>query len=330
MGTLRVLVSGASGFIGRWSVASLVAAGHDVHAVAHASGRPIPEQLRGAAIHHTDLLKPDAIDRLLGEVKPSHLLHFAWIATPGVYWTSPENARWLAASQHLLPCFRDNGGERVVMAGTCAEYDWSRAGVCDERGSPLADSAGVTGAPGAVAGAGAGGAGGAGITPYASSKLAMYRSLTEFGDAHGLSTAWGRVFFLYGPGEHPDRLVASIILHLLSGREALATHGRQVRDFMHVADVGRAFAALLMSHVTGPVNIGSGTRVTIAELLGEIAGQIGRPDLLRLGARTAATSEPLLLVPDVTRLREEVAWRPEFSVPEGVADAIQWWRATQS
>jgi nucleoside-diphosphate-sugar epimerase len=91
--------------------------------------------------------------------------------------------------------------------------------------------------------------------------------------------------------------------------------------------VGRAFAALLLSDVTGPVNIGSGTRVTIADLLGKIAGQLGRPELLRLGARPAAPSEPLLLVPDVTRLHEEVGWRPEFALAQGVADTIQWWRA---
>jgi nucleoside-diphosphate-sugar epimerase len=312
MATPRVLVSGASGFIGRWSVPSLIAAGYEVHAVAHSAGRRIPDQLRGALIHYADLLSHGAIDRLVGEVKPSHMLHFAWIATPGLYWNSPDNARWLAASQHLLRCFRDNGGVRAVMAGTCAEYDWSRVGVCEERRSPLAD--------GAADGAGAK------ITPYASNKLAMYRSLTEFGDAHGFSTAWGRVFFQYGPDEHPDRLVASVILGLLAGREALATHGRQVRDFMHVADVGRAFAALLMSEITGPVNIGSGTRLRIAELLGEIAGQIGRGDLLRLGARPASPSEPLLLVPDLTRLCDEVGWRPQFSLAEGVADTIRWWR----
>jgi nucleoside-diphosphate-sugar epimerase len=312
MGTQRVLVSGASGFIGRWSVPPLIAAGHEVHVVMHSMGRGIPDQLRGATVHSADLLDHAAIDRLMGEVKPSRVLHFAWIATPGVYWTSPDNARWLAASQHLLRRFRDNGGARAVMAGTCAEYDWARVGVCDERASPLADAALADGAA---------------LTAYAASKLAMYRSLTAFGDAHGVATAWGRVFFQYGPDEHPDRLVASVIRHLLAGREALVTHGRQVRDFLHVADVGRAFAALLLSDVTGPVNIGSGTRVTIADLLGKIAGQLGRPELLRLGARPAAPSEPLLLVPDVTRLHEEVGWRPEFALAQGVADTIQWWRA---
>ncbi len=64
------------------------------------------------------------------EVQPTHLLHFAWIATPGVYWDSAENFRWVSAGERLLRSFRAHGGRRVVMAGSCAEYDWARVGVC--------------------------------------------------------------------------------------------------------------------------------------------------------------------------------------------------------
>ncbi len=72
------------------------------------------------------------MDALLARVAPSHLLHFAWIATPGMYWHSAENFRWLGASQHLLRRFRARGGMRAVMAGSCVEYDWSKVGVCIE------------------------------------------------------------------------------------------------------------------------------------------------------------------------------------------------------
>jgi nucleoside-diphosphate-sugar epimerase len=309
MARKRVLVTGAAGFIGRWSVPPLIAAGYEVHAVlTRAGGREVPAQLRGAEMHCADLLNAQAVASLMRAVEPTHLLHFAWIATPGVYWTSPENRRWLAASQEILECFHVHGGIRAVMAGSCAEYDWSRAGVCDERTSPLVD------------------AGGAPATLYAECKLALQKALERFGGAHDVSTAWGRIFFQYGPDEHPDRLVASVIANLLSGREALCSHGRQVRSFLHVADVGSAFAALLDSPVEGPVNIGSADRMTIAELVGEIALQVGRPELVRLGARTAPPSEPPLLVPDIERLRTEVGWRPRFNLHDGIADTIAWWR----
>jgi nucleoside-diphosphate-sugar epimerase len=309
MSSKRVLVSGAGGFIGRWSVPALIEAGYEVHAVAgHTLSRPLPPQLRGAAIHRVDLFDAGAVDGLMARVAPSHLLHFAWIATPGVYWSSPDNGRWLGASVNLMQRFASGGGVRVVMAGSAAEYDWTRVGVCHEMTSPLANA----GVPG--------------VTAYARAKLEMQFALQRFAADHALSAAWGRIFFQFGPDEHPDRLVASVIRSLLAGREAPCSHGRQVRSFLHVADVGAAFAALLDSPVEGAVNVGSGDGLSIAELVSEVGAQIGRPELVRLGARGAPPDEPPLLVPDVTRLRSEVGWQPRFGLRDGIADTIAWWR----
>jgi nucleoside-diphosphate-sugar epimerase len=311
----RVLVTGAGGFIGRQSIEPLRAAGYEVHAVFSNKSIPVGEIVGVAAgaatsmrAHRADLLEPQAIDSLIDAIHPTHLLHFAWIATPGLYWNSAENYRWLETSRHLLRSFHGGGGIRAVMAGSCAEYDWSRVGICDERSSPLAGSSGTA------------------VSPYAECKLAMQRSLEEFGRAQGLSTAWGRMFFQFGPAEHPRRLVASVIIDLLSGREALCSHGRQIRSFLHAADVGRAFAAVLDSSVEGPVNIGSSERISIAELLGRIARSIGRPELLKLGARRALPFEPDILLPDIGRLRREVGWTPRLTLDQGIADSIDWWR----
>jgi nucleoside-diphosphate-sugar epimerase len=305
----RVLVSGANGFIGRWSVPALLRSGYEVHAVVSGrSSRGVPEQLRGAKIHIADLLDAARVDALLSEVKATHLLHFAWIATPGMYWDSPDNFRWVSASERLLRTFRVHGGRRVMMAGSCAEYDWSRVGVCDEKDSPLANA---SAAP---------------PSPYAECKIALQKILADFGRQEHLSTAWGRIFFQFGPYEHPDRLVPSVIRNLLLNREAPSSHGNQIRSFLHAADVGEAFAAVLDSDLEGPVNIGSDERITLKDLLTRIAGQIGRADLLRLGARPAPPREPPLLVPEIRRLRDEAGWRPRFTLDQGLSDTVAWWR----
>ena len=305
----RVLVTGAGGFIGRWSVAPLLAKGYEVHAVLSANAhRHVPGELAGAAVHRADLLNHSELDALVNRIAPTHLLHFAWIATPGVYWHSPQNFRWLAASEHLLRRFRACGGVRAVMAGSCAEYDWSKVGVCDERLSPMAEEAATP------------------PSPYAQSKAALHKAMTEFAREENLSAAWGRIFFQFGPDEHPDRLVASVIRHLLMNQKALCTHGRQVRSFLHVADVGDAFASVLDSRLEGPVNIGSGERIALADLIDQIALELGRTDLVQLGARTAPADEPPLLVPEVRRLHDEVSWRPRFSLRGGITDTIAWWR----
>ncbi len=307
---MRVLVTGAGGFIGRSSIAPLRRLGFEVHAVFSGSTpeNSRPPALQGVAAHVADLLNESQVDALLARVAPSHLLHFAWIATPGIYWHSAENYRWLNASQHLLRGFRAHGGMRAVMAGSCVEYDWSQAGVCRETATPLADESGQ-------------------MTPYAATKIALQKALAQFSHEEHLSSAWGRIFFQFGPYEHPERLVPSVIRHLLMNKEALCTHGRQIRSFLHVADVGGAFAQLLAGDTQGPVNIGSDERITLADLIGRIAHEIGRPDLVRLGARSAPRDEPPLLVPDVRRLRDEVQWRPQLSLNEGIGDAIAWWRA---
>ena len=238
------------------------------------------------SVHRADLLDAREIDALAGAVRATHLLHFAWIATPGEYWRSAENYRWLAASTHLLKAFQRGGGVRAVMAGSCAEYDWSRASVCDERTTPLASGPTLSHA-----------------TPYAECKIAMSRTLEEFGRAHRLSTAWGRIFFQFGPGEDPRRLVSSVIVDLLCGREAACTLGTQVRSFLHVDDVGAAFAALLGAEVEGAVNVGSADPIAIADLLGRIASASVDP--------TSSSSAP---VPCRRRSR-----RCSFRIPRGCA-----------
>ena len=216
----------------------------------------------------------------------------------------------VSASEHLLRRFVSHGGSRVLMAGSCAEYDWSRVEVCDELLSPLADH------------------GTAPMSPYAACKIGLQKTLADVGRREHLSTAWGRIFFQFGPYEHPDRLVPFVICNLLQGRAAPCSHGRQVRSFLHVADVGAAFAAVLDSALEGPVNIGSDEPVALADLVERIGRQIGRQELVQLGARPAAAHEPPVLVPDVRRLRVEAEWRPRFTLNEALSDTVAWWRRT--
>jgi dTDP-L-rhamnose 4-epimerase len=134
--------------------------------------------------------------------------------------------------------------------------------------------------------------------------------------------AWGRIFFSFGPGEPEGRLVPSIARALLEGREAPMTHGRQLRDTLTVKDLGRAFAALTASDVTGAINLGSGQGVELRRLAELVAAEVGRPDLLRVGALEARPREPRELIADVTRLRDHVGWTPSDTLEEGVARTV--------
>ena len=294
-----VLITGATGFIGQHALAALRAGDHRVHAVGSEPGTEKDIQW-----HAVDLLDESQAKRLLREVRPTHLLHLAWIATPGQFWTSPENARWAAASEALISAFVRNGGRRVVVAGTCAEYDWNTTNTRFAEDAPLAPA-----------------------TPYGKAKLALFRHLERLAEATGVSWGWGRIFWLYGPGEDPQRLAPSIILPLLAGKPANTTDGRQQRDFSHVQDVAGALVTLLHGEVQGAVNVASGEAVAVRTVAEKLAVLCGRPELLRIGAIASPSGQPETIVASIGRLRDEVGWKNAFSLDAGLQSTVQWWRS---
>jgi nucleoside-diphosphate-sugar epimerase len=295
----RVLVTGAGGFVGRQTLNELTARHFEVHAVVRSA--PADGSLSAVQFHVCDLLDRRATRDLLREVQPTHLLHLAWYAKPGLFWTSLENLRWVAASLDLYLGFADVGGTRVVMAGTCAEYDWGYS-MLDERETPLAPR-----------------------TLYAQSKRVLHALLEEASRQTNVSLAWGRIFFVYGPHEPRGRLVSDVTSALLEGCEAQCSNGTQERDYMHVHDVGRAFVALVDSDISGPVNIASGDCVAVRSVISTLGSLTGGAALIRFGARPQP-DEPLRLAASVGILKDHLGFRPVFDLAGGLADTVRWWR----
>lgn len=296
----RVLITGASGFIGRACLDALAARDAEVHGVMRSSDRPAPPQVQ---VHRVDLLDSRQAEALVAKVRPTHLLHLAWVTAPGESWTSKLNVAWVAASLNLLQAFAESGGARVVMAGSCAEYDWSSGGVCLEKATPLTPA-----------------------SLYGTCKNALRSVLDSFAAHVKLSAAWARIFFLYGPHEHPKRLVPSVIRSILDRQPVACTAGTQQRDWLHVSDVGDALVALLFSDVQGAINIGSGRAVAVKDVVMRIADLLGRPDLPRLGDLPIRAGDPPLLTADVTRLQSELRWTLRFELDQGLRETIDWWR----
>jgi nucleoside-diphosphate-sugar epimerase len=294
-----VLVTGGTGFIGQHCLPLLVAKGYEVHAV---SSKPIHSSSLEVNWHQANLLEPTEVSRLLFEVKPSHLLHFAWFAIPGKYWTALENFQWVQGSLNLLQEFAKCGGQRVVMAGTCAEYNWDY-GYCSETVTPLNPQ-----------------------TLYGVCKNSLQSLLDAFGKQTGISTAWGRIFFAYGPHEYGDRLVPSVIRSLLQGKPARCSHGNQIRDFIAVQDVADAFVTLLESPVSGAINIASGHPVSLKDIIYQIAEILGGSSLIELGVIPTSANDPPLLVADIRRLQQELFWQPKLTLTQGLHETITWWK----
>jgi nucleoside-diphosphate-sugar epimerase len=296
----RVLVTGATGCVGRGVLPELIARGWEVHAV---SSREVPEGAGDVSWHRADLCAPEQLNAVVRSAGASHLLHLAWYLPPGRWATAPEHFAWVRASLDLIRAFAEHGGARIVTAGSCLEYDWSY-GYCSESRTPCAPH-----------------------TVYGVCKHALQTLTSAFAANRGMTSAWGRIFNLYGPYEHPDRLVPSVIRSLLADEPARCSHGEQIRDYMFSHDVARAFVALLESDVTGPINVASGQPVRLKDIVLRLGELIGKPDLIRLGAIPAAPTDMPLVVADITRLTHVLKWRPEHDLESGLTQTIEWWRA---
>ena len=296
----RVLVTGASGFIGRAAVAALLSRGAEVHAVGRRAANPIGSE----HWHSADLLDVHAAQALIGQIIPDAVLHLAWIVEHGKFWTSTENLAWVSASAQLAKLAHSVGTRRFVGTGTCYEYDHLASSICSERSTTLR--------PGPL---------------YGVAKDATRRLIESFAEQVGLSFAWARLFFLYGPFEVEHRLVPSVARALIAGETAKCSSGRVIRDFMDVNDAGDALAAITLGTIAGSVNVGSGTAVSISTVVSILGSLAGRPDLLALGTIPDRPNEPARIVADVTRLRSETDARPCRHFEDGLRSALDYWAA---
>ncbi|WP_420100952.1 NAD-dependent epimerase/dehydratase family protein [Bosea sp. (in: a-proteobacteria)] len=300
----RILVTGATGFLGRPACLSLRERGFEVHGVART--QPAGRWLDDVILHRADLLDTAGHAGLIEAVRPSHLLHLAWVVTPGRFWTDLGNLDWVTATLSLTRIFAENGGRRVVHVGSCAEYDWSHA-LLREGETPLLPH-----------------------TLYGAAKLGLSTIVAELARQVGLSAAWGRMFFLYGPGEARRRLVSDVCASLLANEPIDCTLGTQLRDFMHVDDAAAALAALVDCDWNGPVNIASGETIAVREIVATLGSLAGRPELLRIGARPTNEGEPACLAAATEILREKIDFSPGFRLEEGLANTLDWWRGMES
>lgn len=285
----RILVTGADGFIGRHACGMLAASGATVLPVSRALG---PSH---------DLLRADFHRALIADTRPTHLLHLAWYTEHGKFWDSPFNDAWLAASTSLYEAFFAAGGKRVTAAGTCAEYDWSALD-----GTPVRENAAI--GP---------------QTLYGRTKVDCQMRLKSLASSYGGEAAWGRVFFMFGAGEPQSRLVPAMVAACLHGKPMNCGSGHLIRDFWDVRNVGKAFAALMLSKVDGPVNIASGRGTRFSEIGAIIEGLTETREFIRFGRRAVMPGDPAVLVADTTRLREEVGFQEQVSLETGLADYVE-------
>lgn len=289
---MKVLATGTSGFVGQPVLQALVRHGIPVVCV----GRNRPAE--NVDFIQADLLSCTDLPAIVAQAGATHLLHLAWYAEHGKYWTSPLNLRWVDVTVRLVEAFCEAGGQQVVAAGTCAEYDWSH-GYCREDDTPANPA-----------------------TLYGTAKDAARRLVTAICALRQVPCAWGRIFLPYGAGEPETRLIPSLAA-VFRGRAApFGVNADAYRDFLHVDDVAEAFVSLLRGSANGIFNISSGRPVAVADLVRTLAALLNADPEPVLRLATARPGEPALLVGDSSRLKAQ-AWQPRISLPDGLTQLLE-------
>jgi UDP-glucose 4-epimerase len=305
---MRILVTGAAGFVGYAVAALLVEQGQEVTGLTRFGASALP---KGVQRLEGDLRTPATLPRAFAEVDAvCHLAGLTKVrlsqSNPVDYWRTN-----VGGTLAILDRLASARAGRLVLASTCTVYG-------EQAEQPISETAAV--AP---------------SSPYGTSKLAADQAAADLAATGAIGAISLRTFNVAGalPG-HPDRDKTRLIPQLLAVQQGRVPElvingdGTAVRDFVHVVDMATAFVLALHACQPGrwrAYNVGSGRPSTVHDVIVTAETVTGRPVTRR---HTAAADEPATLVADSTRIRSELGWRPERSgLPDIISDA---WTALNS
>lgn len=283
---MKVLLTGASGFIGQHLLQQLLKANVEVIVL----GRRKPDFHTGQFIK-IDLLQTEIDQSAIKDSGATQLIHLAWYTEHEKYWTSPINLRWVEATTRLVEAFCAAGGKKVLLSGTCAEYDWSY-GYLLETETPLKPS-----------------------TMYGCAKDATRRLVAAICEEYHVKCVWARIFIPYGPGEDSRRLIPSLFDVFLSRRAPFAVNEIAFRDFIHVSDVAAALVTLNQSEANGVFNVSSGYPLKIREIVEKVAKACKADPNAVLSLSNQSIGGPILLVGDNRKLIQ-LGWQQNHRIDD--------------
>ncbi|HKN49566.1 MAG TPA: GDP-mannose 4,6-dehydratase, partial [Actinomycetota bacterium] len=306
----RVLVTGASGFIGSHLTRRLVAEKADVHALTSTVSSVFPVRLldlrEQLTLHEGSLQDRGAMDAIAARARPDVVFHLGAYTHVAKSWQRVDECLQanVQGTVNLLQALAGIPYRRFLYTGTSEIYGDVEV--------PFREDAGVN--P---------------VSPYSVSKYAGERYCRMFHRSYGWPIVMLRPFNGYGPGQSPDRIVPEIIVRGLRGQPIDMTEGRQTREFNYVADLVEGFVrAAVTPGVEGELfNLGCGEEISMRDLARTVLDAMGNPVEARFGALPERPTEIMRMYSDSTKARERLGWRPTHTLADGLEQTIAWYRA---
>jgi len=271
--TSRVLLTGASGFVGRAVTSNLLKSNLKLRLVSRIGSR-FTDEVRDSAdrvIESPDIFHEDADWWASTCEGVEFVIHLAWYTNHHDYLYSARNLDCLIGTLNLARGFARAGGIRFIGIGTCLEYDL--------RGEKVSVSNALN--P---------------LLPYSAAKASAYLTLTQFFREESISFSWCRLFHLYGDGEDANRLFPFVRSRIQRNEVVKIRGSNQVRDYMDVKEAGARIGKVAVGTVDGPINICSGLPVTIKSVAEAIADEYGKRSLLQFGRQPDNPRDPEYIV----------------------------------
>ena len=269
----RILLTGATGFVGKQILKQLENKGHRVTIVVKPNweNRITINSSTTKIIEVNDMFskKSSWWGKKLTDI--TSIIHTAWYAEPGLYLNSEKNNECFIGTIQLAKAARGKNVKRFVGIGSCIEYKISNKHLSLD--TPLSPE-----------------------TLYSEAKVNTFNCLTKLFNNTNTSFLWCRLFYLYGEGEDPRRFTAFLHQALRKGEKANLTSGDQIRDFIDVKLAAKMIINGAFSSTDGPANICTGKGKTIRKIAEEIADIYGRRDLLNFGARPDNLVDPKCVI----------------------------------
>jgi UDP-glucose 4-epimerase len=301
---LRILLTGATGFVGSCVLRRLLEGGHDVAVLVRpgAAFWRIEDVMDRAERIEGDLTDLPAAEPAIAGFGPESVVHLAWAGVGNSHRNDPAQADNIPVALELLHLARRVGASRWVGVGSQAEYG--------PREGPTREDAPTR--P---------------TTLYGVAKLCTCLLAERLCAEFGLRFAWLRLFSSYGPGDDPAWMIPYLIRRLLAGERPALTAGAQRWDYIYVTDAADAVArAAVHADASGVYNLGTGEARPLRSIVEAIRDRIDPSLPLGFGEVPYRPDQVMHLEADVGRLRDGLGWSPRVTLDEGLTRTVAWYR----